>query len=247
MSDPFHIVVNEETLLLDAHGAAFWPSEVTLIVSDLHFEKGSAFARRGQMLPPYDTLTTLARIADLIARHAPKRIIALGDSFHDVDGPHRLPTPARDTLAKFTAQTEWIWIEGNHDPDVPLWLGGRTAAELRIGNLIFRHEPRPTDARGEIAGHLHPATTITRRGQTLRRRCFVSDGARLIMPAFGAFTGGLHVRDPAFTALFGTTSLAYALGSRRVYAVSGNPQLIRRNMSEESQPKNAAITTVENP
>lgn len=247
MSDPMRIVLNEETLLLDAHGAAFWPAQSTLIVSDLHFEKGSSFARRGQMLPPYDTLTTLARLAGLITRHAPKRIIALGDSFHDSDGPNRLPAPARDMLTGFTAQSEWIWIEGNHDPDIPHWLGGHTTGALSLGNLAFRHQPRPTGARGEIAGHLHPSATITRKGQTLRRRCFVSDGARLVMPAFGAFTGGLNVRDQAFAALFGTSYLAYALGARRVYAVAGNPQLVRRNMKEESQPMNAAITTVENP
>ncbi|HTO41953.1 MAG TPA: ligase-associated DNA damage response endonuclease PdeM [Rhizomicrobium sp.] len=247
MSDPLHIIVNEETLLLEAHGAAVWPSQSTLIVSDLHFEKGSSFARRGQMLPPYDTLTTLARLAELITRHAPKRVIALGDSFHDSDGPNRLPTPAREMLASFIAQSEWIWIEGNHDPDLPLWLGGRATGALSLGNLTFRHEPQPGDARGEIAGHLHPSTTITRKGQTLRRRCFVGDGARLIMPAFGAFTGGLNVRDQAFAALFGTSYLAYALGARRVYAVAGNPQLVRRNMKDDSQPINAAINTVENP
>jgi DNA ligase-associated metallophosphoesterase len=245
--EPMRIIVNEETLLLDALGAAFWPAESTLIVSDLHFEKGSSFARRGQMLPPYDTLTTLARIADLFARHKPARIIALGDSFHDGEGPDRLPAPAREALAGFIARSEWIWIEGNHDPDVPAWLGGKTASEIAIGGLVFRHEPLAMGGAGEVAGHLHPCATVTRRGHSLRRRCFVSDGMRLVMPAFGAYTGGLNVRDAAFAALFGTSYLAYALGGRRVYAVAGDPQAVRRKMAEEIHPRAAAMNTTESP
>lgn len=239
------IIVNRETLLLDALGAAFWPAESTLIVSDLHFEKGSSFARKGQLLPPYDTMTTLARIADLFARHKPARVIALGDSFHDGEGPDRLPAIARDKLSNLISQSEWIWIEGNHDPDVPAWLGGKTTSEIAIGGLVFRHEP--TGSLGEVAGHLHPCATVTRRGHSMRRRCFVSDGARLVMPAFGAYTGGLSVRDPAFQALFGTAYLAYALGGRRVYAVAGDPQVMRRNTIDDNHPNAAAISTVERP
>ena len=245
MFEPMRIIVNRETLLLDALGAAFWPAESTLIVSDLHFEKGSSFARRGQMLPPYDTMTTLAHIADLFARHKPKRVIALGDSFHDGEGPDRLPDAARDMLSNFMSRAEWIWIEGNHDPDVPAWLGGKTTSEIAIGGLVFRHEP--TAGVGEIAGHLHPCATVTRRGHSMRRRCFVSDGTRLVMPAFGAYTGGLNVRDPAFQALFGTAYLAYALGGRRVYAVAGDPQLMRRNTIDDSHPSMLAMNTVERP
>lgn len=247
MFDPMRIVVNEETLLLDAVGAVFWPAESTLIVSDLHFEKGSSFARKGQMLPPYDTMATLAAIADLLARHKPERIIALGDSFHDGEGPDRLPDAARKILADFLSRSEWIWIEGNHDPNVPSWLGGRTTGEIAIGGLVFRHEPVVTGALGEVAGHLHPCATVTRRGHSMRRRCFVSDGRRLVMPAFGAYTGGLSVRDPAFHALFGTSYLVYALGGRRVYAVAGDPQLMRRNARDDNHPSVAAISTVENP
>jgi len=244
--EPMRIIVNRETLLLDALGAAFWPAEATLIVSDLHFEKGSSFARKGQMLPPYDTMTTLAHIADLFARHKPKRVIALGDSFHDGEGPDRLPDAARDRLSNFMSRAEWIWIEGNHDPDVPAWLGGKATCEIAIGGLVFRHEPR-ADTAGEIAGHLHPCATVTRRGHSMRRRCFVSDGVRLVMPAFGAYTGGLNVRDPAFQSLFGTSYLAYALGGRRVYAVAGDPQLMRRNSVDDSHPSMVAINTVETP
>ncbi len=247
MFEAMRIIVNGETLLLDALGAAFWPTQSTLIVSDLHFEKGSSFARRGQMLPPYDTKTTLARILDLFTRHKPSRVIALGDSFHDSDGPARLDDHARDVLAKLMSQSEWIWIEGNHDPDIPAWLGGKTASEIAIGGLVFRHEPLAIGALGEVAGHLHPCATVTLRGHSLRRRCFVSNGARVIMPAFGAFTGGLNVADTAFTALFGDAYLAYALGGRRVYAVAGGPQWLRRKIIEDNQPSIAAIATVDNP
>lgn len=240
------IVVNRETLLLDVAGAVFWPAESTLIVSDLHFEKGSSFARKGQMLPPYDTMATLARLEELFARHKPQRAIALGDSFHDGEGPDRLPDAAREILAGLVSRSEWIWIEGNHDPDVPLWLGGRAAREIAIGGLVFRHAPL-ADGVGEVAGHLHPCVTVTRRGHSLRRRCFVSDGTRLLLPAFGAYTGGLDMRDSAFQMLFGRSFVAYALGGRRVYAVAGNPQLVRRNSVEESQPSIAAISTVETP
>jgi DNA ligase-associated metallophosphoesterase len=244
--DPMRIVVNGETLLLDALGGAFWPAGSTLVVSDLHFEKGSSFARRGQMLPPYDTMTTLSRLGDLFARHKPARVIALGDSFHDGEGPARLAPPARAMLSDLLSRAEWIWIEGNHDPDLPSWLGGQVAGEVAMGGLVFRHEPRGP-ARGEVAGHLHPCAIVKRRGHSLRRRCFVSDGNRLVMPAFGAYTGGLNVREPAFQALFGTSYLAYALGGRRVYAVAGDPQLMRRNSIEESQPSIPAISTVDMP
>jgi DNA ligase-associated metallophosphoesterase len=241
------IIVNGETLLLDALGAAFWPAESTLIVSDLHFEKGSSFARYGRMLPPYDTMATLGRLAGLVQRHNSKRIIALGDSFHDVDGPARLEANARSALAGLVSRTDWIWIEGNHDPDMPSWLGGRAAREIAIGGLVFRHEPLTGGVPGEIAGHLHPCATVTRRGHAMRRRCFVTDGARLILPAFGAFTGGLDVREQPFAELFGASYLAYALGGRRVYAVAGDPQLLRRNISDESHPSRAAMATVDTP
>lgn len=240
------IAVNGESLFLDPAGAAFWPAQSTLIVSDLHLEKGSSFARLGRMLPPYDTLETLARTADLCARHKPLRVIALGDSFHDGECATRLPNAARSRLVDLISRVEWIWVEGNHDPDIPAWLGGRRAAEVAIGGLVFRHMPL-VGAVGEIAGHLHPCATVTRRGHSLRRRCFVSDGIRLIMPAFGAYAGGLDVHDPAFKSLFGADYLVYALGDRRVYAVAGNPQLMRRNAVEESQPNSPAINTVERP
>jgi DNA ligase-associated metallophosphoesterase len=202
-------------------GALWWPDERTLIVSDLHLEKGSSFARRGQMLPPYDTVATLRRLGSAIARVAPARIIALGDSFHDRQGGDRLCETDRLTLRTLTAATEWIWIAGNHDPEPPRDLGGWSTHELAIGPLTFRHEPRPGAQPGEVAGHLHPAARLIGRGRSIRRRCFAADGSRLVMPAFGALAGGLNVRDAAFRPLFAETSFrAWMLGDT-VYPIAG--------------------------
>jgi hypothetical protein len=213
--------VNGESLVLDAAGALWWPDERTLVFADLHFEKGSAFARSGQMLPPYDTRTTLARMGLLIAHYTPARVIALGDSFHDRNAADRLDDGERESLKGFSRAAEWIWIAGNHDPAPPLWLGGHVCEEMAIGGLVFRHEPSPAPGSGEIAGHLHPCKQVTRRGRTIRRRCFASDGLRLVMPAFGAYAGGLDVRDRAVRMLFGSGFVSYVLGTRRVYAVAG--------------------------
>jgi DNA ligase-associated metallophosphoesterase len=243
------IDVNGETLLLDPAGAAFWPQERTLIFADLHFEKGSSLARRGALLPPYDTRTTLKRMAAAIARHAPTRIVALGDSFHDPDAADRLEDEDRQTLAALGRAADWIWITGNHDPAPPTWLGGFITSEIAFGGLVFRHEPGVLSQRGEIAGHLHPCTTVNRRGRSLRRRCFVSDGERMVMPAFGAYAGGLDLWEDAFQTLFRGAFAAYVLGTARVYAVAGRgiPQTFRRKASEESQPRNTAARTVVKP
>ncbi len=214
------IAVNGEILLLDAAGALYWPAMRMLIFSDMHFEKGSSYARRGAMLPPYDTRATLARVTALVKHYAPTRIIALGDSFHDKDAADRLDAVEREMLLALSKAAEWIWIAGNHDPEPPEWLGGQIAEEVAIGGLSFRHEPSAVPFAGEIAGHLHPCASVTRRGRTLRRRCFVSDGARLVMPAFGAYAGGLDVRETAVSMLFPDIFRAYVLGARRVYAVA---------------------------
>ncbi|MGH6872535.1 MAG: ligase-associated DNA damage response endonuclease PdeM [Rhizomicrobium sp.] len=214
------IAVNGEELVLDAAGALWWPAERTLVFADLHFEKGSSYARKGQMLPPYDTRTTLKRMARLVAAHEPARVIALGDSFHDRDAADRLDAEERAMLARLAGLAEWIWIAGNHDPEPPAWLGGRIAEEIAIGALIFRHEPLPGSSPGEIAGHLHPCARVTRHGRSLRLRCFASDGARMVLPAFGAYTGGLDIRDRALRSLFADALRAYVLGKARVYAVA---------------------------
>jgi DNA ligase-associated metallophosphoesterase len=219
--DETRISLNGETLVLDLNGALYWPAEETLVVADLHFEKGSSFARRGQLLPPYDTRATLARIEALAARYTPARIIALGDSFHDRDAGNRLDDFERAILLRLGEAMEWIWITGNHDPMPPSWLNGRVTEEAAIGGLVFRHEPSQIPEAGEIAGHLHPCATVTRRGRSLRRRCFVSDGLRMVMPAFGAYAGGLDVREEPVRSLFADDFFAYLLGSRRVYALAG--------------------------
>jgi hypothetical protein len=212
--------VNGETLLLDCAGAAWWPAERTLILSDIHFEKGSSLARRGALLPPYDTRTTLNRIAALMNRYQPAQVIALGDSFHDQQAADRLDAEERATLAAQVGRTDWIWIEGNHDPQPPAWLGGTVTLELAIGGLVFRHEPSAQPQAGEIAGHLHPCATVTRHGRSLRRRCFAADASRMVMPAFGAYAGGLNIRDRAIAALFGALSFtAHLLGDGRLYAI----------------------------
>jgi DNA ligase-associated metallophosphoesterase len=226
-NDEMHAEVNGERLLLDCAGALWWPAERTLVFSDIHFEKGSSLARWGALLPPYDTRTTLKRMTALIARYRPARVIALGDSFHDRDAADRLDAEERTMLAALVDGTHWVWIEGNHDPQPPKWLGGTITPEIAIGGLVFRHEPSPTPQPGEIAGHLHPCATVTLRGHSLRRRCFAADGTRLVMPAFGAYAGGLNVGDDAISSLFVDAFAAYMLGGRRVYAVParGRPRL----------------------
>ena len=181
-------------------GGLWWDEKKTLIVSDLHLEKGSSYARSGQLLPPYDTSATLGLLQDLITSYRPECVISLGDSFHDGQAAQRLSEPDHARLRRLIAATDWVWVEGNHDPDPPAELGGRSAACLEMGRLVFRHEP--TAMAGEVAGHLHPCARIAGRMRTLRRRCFISDGHRLIMPAFGAYTGGLNVMNPAYARCF---------------------------------------------
>ena len=205
----------------DPAGALYWPEEALLAVADLHLEKGSSFAARGVLLPPYDTAATLARLACLIARYAPRLVVALGDSFHDGDGPARIAEEDRAALRALQRGRDWIWIAGNHDPQPATGIGGSFAQTLGVGPIVFRHAPRPGESAGEIAGHLHPLARIARRGRTTSRRCFAGDGRRLVMPAFGAYTGGLNVRDRAFAEVFETLSFtAHMLGEDRLYAIA---------------------------
>ncbi|GKQ53395.1 metallophosphatase [Bradyrhizobium sp. Ce-3] len=201
----------------DCSGALFWERQSLLVVSDLHLEKGSSYAARGVLLPPYDTVATLSRLAAVIARHDPRQVIALGDSFHDRDAHARLSGPDREALAALQVRRSWIWIAGNHDPALPSSLGGVVATEVAIGPIAFRHEP--TGAAGEIAGHLHPKARVPTRGRSIERRCFASDGERAVMPAFGAYAGGLSIRDAAFARIFGSPGfMAHVLGDNRVHA-----------------------------
>jgi uncharacterized protein len=217
------VTVNGIALAADCLGALYWREEGALIVADLHLEKGSSFARRGQLLPPYDTTETLSRLARLIAHYAPRTVIALGDNFHDGGGPARLSAENRASLTALQRGRDWIWIAGNHDPEPAAGIGGSFAATLAIGALTFRHLPSRDAPDGEIAGHLHPVGRVAQRGRAVSRRCFACDGARLVMPAFGAYTGGLNIRDRAFAAVFGARKFsAHLLGEDRLYAFAAS-------------------------
>ncbi|WP_038360432.1 ligase-associated DNA damage response endonuclease PdeM [Bosea sp. 117] len=212
-------------LLLDAAGALFWPAERMLIVADLHLEKGSAFAARGVPLPPYDSRTTLALLARLVARWRPRTVVALGDSLHDRGAGTRLGSEERAALSDLGRGREIVWVAGNHDPDPVPELGGMHMHEVTVGPLVLRHEPAPRggecgagrQAHGEIAGHFHPVARIVRRGRGIRRRCFATDGMRLVLPALGAYAGGLNVRDPALAGLFAGAFNAHLVGAARTY------------------------------
>ncbi|MGO8917763.1 MAG: ligase-associated DNA damage response endonuclease PdeM [Stellaceae bacterium] len=215
--EPQPIRLHGVDLLAAVEGALVWPEERTLIVADLHLEKGSSFARRGVMLPPYDTRATLQRLARVAARHDAQRIVCLGDSFHDGEAPARLDAADAALLGALAQAVELIWIAGNHDPAPPAGLGGRVVeGELRLGPLTFRHIAEPLFARGEVSGHFHPKASIDLRGRRLSGRCFVLDEHRLVLPAFGAYAGGLDVFEPALRALFPGDFAVHLLARDRV-------------------------------
>ena len=204
----------------DPLGALYLPDAGMLVVSDLHLEKGAAFARRGMMLPPYDTVAALTVLAAVVSRYDPRIVISLGDNFHDRVGSEHLPDAFRTQIVQMARGREWIWINGNHDPDGTVDLPGSCSDELCYAGLTFRHEPHEGLQKGEIAGHLHPAATVRRRERSVRRPCFATDGARLLMPAFGVMSGGLDLGHKAMTGLFDKTSLiAHLLGRDRIYSV----------------------------
>ena len=178
-----------------AQGALYWPARGALLIADLHLEKASWFARGGQMLPPYDSLATLADLADIVALTAAREVWCLGDSFHDRDGPVRLPPAARTRLDALTDATRWTWITGNHDPAVE-GLGGAVVAEAEVDGLVLRHEAVAGEARPELSGHFHPKLRLTLKGRAVARRCCVATPTKLILPAFGSLTGGLDAQHP---------------------------------------------------
>jgi uncharacterized protein len=186
------------------NGALWWPSTSTLLVADLHLEKGSFFASHGQMLPPYDSIETLSQLAHSIEEYKPRRVICLGDSFHDPLAFERLHAETRLHLRRLTRETEWTWITGNHDPAIADDLGGKSLAETTLENIILRHEAVPGEMTAEISGHYHPKLWLRIRGRMLARRCFAQSPTKLVLPAFGAFTGGFDVTDPKLAAALGT-------------------------------------------
>jgi DNA ligase-associated metallophosphoesterase len=177
-------------------GALFWPAREALLVADLHLEKASWFARAGQMLPPYDSIATLADLTAIVAATDAREIWCLGDSFHDRDGCDRLPEEARAMLTALTASTRWTWIIGNHDPGFADHCGGAIVEEAVVDGLVLRHEADPAETRPELSGHFHPKLRISLRGRQVSRRCFVTTSRKIILPAFGALTGGLDAHHP---------------------------------------------------
>lgn len=186
-----------------AQGALYWPGRRALLVADLHFEKASWFAIRGQMLPPYDTLATLADLEALVAATAAREIWCLGDSFHDADGCARLPAAAQDTLRRLAGTAAWTWITGNHDSALVDRCGGRVVDEAVVDGVVLRHEADPTERRPELSGHFHPKLRVRVRGRLVQRRCFVATATKLVLPAFGALTGGLDAAHPEIVRALG--------------------------------------------
>jgi DNA ligase-associated metallophosphoesterase len=185
-----------ETFIATADGALYWPAQQALLVADLHLEKASWFARGGQFLPPYDSHATLSALAIEVARFGARRLLCLGDSFHDRFGCDRLPDGARALLMAMTATLDWTWIVGNHDPGFADHCGGTLAEELEIGGIVLRHEADRSDPRPEISGHFHPKLRLQIRGRSVSRRCFVASADKMILPAFGSLTGGLDATHP---------------------------------------------------
>ncbi len=205
-------------------GALWLPDERTLVVADLHLEKGSVYAARGVMLPPYDSTATLAALGQAILRHRPARVIALGDSFHDRDAENRLASETRAALGRMQRGRDWLWITGNHDPAISRAMGGESAAEIALTGVSLRHEPNAAEDAYEIAVHLHPAAKVRMRGRAIRRRCFALSARRCVMPAMGAYAGGLNLRDATFRPLFGRELSAHLIGDGRLFRI--DPRLL---------------------
>jgi len=211
---------------LDLSGALWWARERVLAVADLHMEKGSSYAASaGRLLPPYDTAQTLRRLQSVITRLRPATVICLGDSFHDRDAAARLAPADVAILRGLTEGRRWIWICGNHDPAPPSEFGGEMVEEMALGGLTFRHQAASGSqggGTGEVSGHFHPVASIATRARGLRRRCFTVGHQRLIMPAFGAYAGGLNVLDPAISVLFPMGFEVHVLGESKLHRLAMN-------------------------
>ena len=191
-------------------GALFWPARRALLVADLHLEKASWFAKGGQMLPPYDSIATLADLSTVAAATDAAEIWCLGDSFHDSAGCDRLPAEAQALLTALTAKTRWTWITGNHDPGISDHCGGEIVEEAQVDGLLLRRGPELAEFGRELSGHFHPKLRLHLRGRLVSRRCFVATTRKLILPAFGALTGGLDAHHPEIVRAVGAG--AQALG-----------------------------------
>ena len=198
----------DETFEATPGGALYWPREQALLVADLHLEKASWFARLGQFLPPYDSHATLSAVAAQVEQTGATRLLCLGDSFHDAFGCDRLPASARALLKELTSRLDWTWIVGNHDPGFADHCGGRIADEVELAGIILRHEAVREEPRPEISGHFHPKLRLHLKGRQVSRRCFVASATKIIMPAFGALTGGLDAHHPQIMGSMGGNASA---------------------------------------
>ena len=185
-----------ETFFASAAGALYWPAQQAVLVADLHLEKASWFARLGQLLPPYDSHATLTALASVVRETGATRLYCLGDSFHDRFGCDRLPDDSRALLLGLTGRLDWVWIVGNHDPGFADHCGGTIVEEIEVRGILLRHEASAAESRPELSGHFHPKLRLSINGRRVSRRCFLASERKLILPAFGALTGGLDVRHP---------------------------------------------------
>jgi DNA ligase-associated metallophosphoesterase len=215
------VFIGGKAFVADQSGALFWPSERAMIVADLHLEKGSSSAANGRLLPPYDTRQILTRLARGIELYDPAMVIALGDSLHDSEAAARISASDLEILSILQEDRRWLWVRGNHDSSIPETFGGEVVDEVRRKGITLRHEPRLGSVTHEIAGHMHPAARLSIHGTSIRRPCFVANRRRLVMPAFGAFTGGLNVLDEAFAPLFGNGGLSvWMIGAEGLYPIA---------------------------
>lgn len=215
------VSISGRAFVADVSGALYWPAEDVLIVADLHLEKGSAYASRGVLLPPYDTAATLERLAATLDAYQASTVICLGDSFHDRNAADRMSAEDRGTLSILQEDRDWLWLNGNHDPVIDARFGGEVRSEITVSDITFRHEPTASPVTHEIAGHLHPAARVSFHGHVIRRPCFVGNGNRLVLPAFGTYAGGLNVLDEAFAPLFGNDGLSvFVLGQEGLYPIA---------------------------
>ena len=210
----------DHLMILHHQGVLFWPEMKLAVVSDLHLEKGSYYAELGQFVPPHDTYQTLLQLKSILDFGAIHKVVLLGDSFHDNDGYDRMSRQERDMLNYLCNKYELIWIIGNHDNDFALD-GVKFCDEITIEDVVFRHEHQNL-ATNEISGHYHPKAYLKLQGKKVTRPCFIHDDKKLIMPAFGAFTGGLNHNDPVIQAIFTNEYYLGLLGQKTLYYFKGS-------------------------
>jgi DNA ligase-associated metallophosphoesterase len=228
MTAPLHLAGTR--LQLDPLGAVFWPGENLLAVADLHLEKGSAAAHQGHLVPPWDTRATLDRLSVLVHRYRPATLVALGDSFQDGTASTRMQAHDRQRLEHLASGITLHWVLGNHDATPPVGVPGTAVAEFHRPPFSFRHIPRAASAeQPEICGHFHPKARVAARGAQVTRSCYIADAMRLMLPAFGAYTGGLDVSDPAIASLFPRGARVFLLGRQRLFSFSTAPRRAGRS------------------